>query len=210
LRLTDGQDVFRRDPSAPLADDIAAEAEADRFAADDFLLDAAGAASATQKNPQDVRARDLSIDADPQDTLVGARAFRHDDGVAEDDETIRRPRAAIAQEPRSFAAAAPVRLATLEEPEAPRSRFGMILLVVAGIGVGLLGGYALWGRGTPASTGSSATAATSGSATGATAPATGREFSEQAVTPPAPKATDSPAPGRGGKPEPAPTDTPGS
>jgi hypothetical protein len=108
---------------------------------------------------------------------------------------------------RSVTGPAPATLATFEQPEASRSPFGMILLVIACIGVGLLGGYALWGRGTPATTGSSATAATSGSTTSAAAPATGREFSEQAVTPPAPKATDSPTPGRGAsKPEPPRTD----
>jgi serine/threonine-protein kinase len=200
LRLMDRKDDFRRDASVPLDDDIAAEAEADRFAADDFLLDAAGAASAAPGKPYEVRPRDLPIDADPRDTRVGARAIQGDDvavdetlGNVMDDETIRRPRPA----------AAPPTLATFEQQEpARRSPVGMLVLVIAGIALGLVGGYALWGRGTPTSTGSSATAATSGSTTSANAPAAGREFSEQAVTPQAPKATDSPAAGRGGaKPE---------
>jgi len=219
LRLIDRKDDFRRDSSVPLDDDIAAEAEADRFAADDFLLDAAGAASAAPAKPYDVRARDLPIDADPRDTLVNGRAFQDDEvGVDEtpgdvlDDETIRRPRPAIAREDRSFAAAAPATFATFEEPApARRSPAGVLVLVIAGIALGLVGGYALWGRGTPAPTGSSATAATSGSTTSANAPATGREFSEQAVTPPAPKATDRPAAGRGdAKPEVPRTGGPGA
>jgi len=220
LRLADRDDVIRRDPSGPLDDDIAAEVEADRFAPDDFLLDAAGAASARTTTSYDVKPRDLSIDRDDQDTLVGARAFRDDRAVRDaplshrdpqDDETIQRPRAAIVNDHRSVTAAAPATFATFEEPEAPRSPFRMILLVITCIGVGLLGGYALWGRGKPASTGNSATAATSGSTTSGAAPATGREFSEQAVTPPAARATDSPSPGRGGsKPEPPGTDDRGA
>ncbi len=188
LRLMDRKDDFRRDSSVPLDDDIAAEAEADRFAADDFLLDAAGAASAAPRKPFDARAL--------QDDDVGVDEARG--GVLED-ETIRRPQPAAAREDRSFVAAAPATLASFEEPApARRSLAGILVLVVAGIALGLAGGYALWGRGTADSTGSSATAATSGSTTSATAPGTGREFSEQAVTPPAPKATDSPAAGRGG------------
>jgi hypothetical protein len=220
LRLADRDDVFRRDPSVPLDDDIAAEVEADRFAPDDFLLDAAGAASAGTTTSHDVRPRDLPIDRDDQDTLIGARAFRDDRAVRDEplphqhlqeDETIRRPRAAIVSDHRPVTGAAPATFPTLEEPEAARSPFGMILLVIACIGLGLLGGYALWGRGTPASTGNSATAATSGSTTGGAAPATGREFSEQAVTPPAPGATDSPSTGRGGsKPEASRTDDRGA
>jgi serine/threonine protein kinase len=211
LRLADRDELFPRDPSVPLDDDIAAEVEADRFAPDDFLLDAAGAASARTTTSYDIKPRDLQIDRDDQDTLVGARAFRDDPVVRDepqshqdlqDEETIRRPRAAIVNDHRSITAAAPPTLATFEEPAAARSPFGMILLVIACIGVGLLGGYALWGRGTPASTGNTATAATSGSTTSGAAAATGREFSEQAVTPPAPKAADSSSSGRGGsKPE---------
>ena len=44
-----GAGRVRRDPSLPLDDDIAAEVEMDRFVAEDFLIGAAGAASAAPK-----------------------------------------------------------------------------------------------------------------------------------------------------------------
>jgi serine/threonine protein kinase len=208
LRLRDQDDVLRRDPSLPLDDDIAAEADADRFVADDLLMGAAGVASAPPKNPYDVRDPDLLIEDDPADTLVAARKaadhqVRVDDARSPqellNDETIRRPRSDTGEDYRSFpeGPSVPVSFGSFEPP-APerRSSIGTALLLIAGITVGLLGGYAFWGRGTPPSTGAT-TAATTGSSTGAAAPASGREFSEQAVTPPAPRATDSAAPGRG-------------
>jgi Protein kinase domain/PEGA domain len=211
LRLRDRADVFRRDPSLPLDDDIAAEAEADRFIADDFLIGAAGVAPAPPKNPDD---------DDLADTLVEARKVEDHDLRADSarspreflsDETIRRPRPETSPEYRSFpeGPGAPVSFGSFEPPApAQRSSIGTVLLLIAGIAVGLLGGYAFWGRGTPPSSGTAATAATSGPSSGATAPPSGREFSEQAVAPPPAKATDSGSPGRGGsKPEtPRPTD----
>ena len=72
---------------------------------------------------------------------------------------------------------------------------GCVLLLVAGIALGLVGGYALCGRrGTPIRPAVPRQRRRSGS-TSANAPATGREFSEQAVTPPAPKATGPPGSG---------------
>jgi serine/threonine-protein kinase len=64
-----------------------------------------------------------------------------------------------------------------------------LVAVVLGVGVlaGLGGGYLIWGRLTPAS---QSTAATSSPGT---APPTGREFSEQAVNPPAPTTRTPPA-----------------
>ena len=70
-----------------------------------------------------------------------------------------------------------------------RSRFRAVALLIAGIAVGLIGGYAFWGRGTAAPVATSATTAASGAAAGTT-PAPGREFSEQAVTPRPPQAVD--------------------
>ena len=78
LRLREREDVFRRDPSLPLDDDIAAEVEADRFVAEDFLIGAAGAASAAPKSPYDDHVRDLPLDDDPADTLVAARTEDHE------------------------------------------------------------------------------------------------------------------------------------
>jgi hypothetical protein len=214
LRLREREDVFRRDPSLPLDDDIAAEVEMDRFVAEDFLIGAAGAASAAPKSPYDDHVRDLPLDDDPADTLVAARKAEDHEVRVDDrrsqrelpsDDTIRRPRPETAGEYRSFpeGPSAPVSFSSFEPPPpAPRSSIGTAFLVIAGIVIGLLGGYAFWGRNTPPSTSTAATAPSSGSSTGAATPASGREFSEQAVTPPAPQATDSAATGRGGgKPE---------
>jgi hypothetical protein len=210
LRLRERENVFHRDASLPLDDDIAAEAEADRFVADDFLIGAAGAASATPGHPYNDPDRDLPADDDPADTLVAARDVekgndRRSRREFPDDETIRRPRPAAANEYRSFPEGpnVPVSFGSFEPPAPePRSSTSIVtlaFLLIGGIAIGLLGGYAFWGRETPGPAGAAATAATSGSSTAATAPASGREFSEQAVTPPAPKATDSAAAGRGGR-----------
>jgi len=214
LRLRERDDEFRRDASLPLDDDIAAEAEADRFVADDFLIGAAGAASVPPKHPYNDPVADLPAGDDSADTLVAARTAeagndrRTRRSELPDDETIRRPRPAAAGEYRSFpeGPSVPVSFGSFEPPAPePRSSTSFVtvaILLIGGIAVGLLGGYAFWGRETPAPTSTASTAATSGSSKAATAPASGREFSEQAVTPPAPRATDSGAPGRGGsKPE---------
>ena len=217
LRLRERADEFRRDPSLPLDDDIAAEAEADRFVADDFLIGAAGAASTPTPTPPSHPYNDpddhLPAGDDPADTLVAVRSpetggDRRSRREVPDDETIRRPRPAAAGEYRSFpeGPTVPVSFGSFEAPAPePRSSTSFVtvaLLLIGGIAVGLLGGYAFWGREAPAPTSTATTAATSGSSKAANAPASGREFSEQAVTPPAPQATDSGAPGRGGsKPE---------
>jgi len=200
LRLREREDVFRQAPGTELPEDIEAEAEADRYAGDDFLLDAAGAAAAAPAEPHDVRARDLPIDARPSDTRVDARAFEDDEVAVEEspstvyaprdlvsDETIRRPRSEAATEYRSFSAVPPP--VTLEEPPPSRSTLPLAAMFVAGLGLGAIGAYAMWGRGTDPPASRPTSAATSGTA--ATTPPAGREFSEQAVTPPsAPQATD--------------------
>jgi PEGA domain len=68
-----------------------------------------------------------------------------------------------------------------------RSPFGTVALLIAGIAVGLIGGYAVWGRGAEAPADTPATAASSTAAPPAPgpAPAPSREFSEQTVAPPA-------------------------
>jgi serine/threonine protein kinase len=202
LRLSEREDLVDRDPTEPLDPDIEAEAEADRFAGDDFLLDAAGAASAAPRQPYDVRARDLPIDADPSDTLVDARALDDDEVMVEDsaspafasqdlqsDETILRPgsRAASPYNP------IPVPTPAVYRGEAAGSTptpLRTVALVIAGIAVGLIGGYAVWGGGADAPadpTVATPTAAPSAAAPAdRPAPAAGREFSEQAVAPPAP------------------------
>jgi hypothetical protein len=200
LRLSEREDVFRRDPSLPLEADIEAEAEADRFVGDDFLLDAAAAVSAAPLKPHDRRARDLPIDADPADTLVDVRALDDDEVVVEDstsplfeppalnDETVRRPRSDTALPYASI----PVPAHSLGHEEvvvSERSPFRAVALLIAGLAVGLIGGYAIWGRGTAPPVATTGTTAASGAAT-ATTPAPGREFSEQAVTPRPPQAVD--------------------
>jgi serine/threonine protein kinase len=217
LRLHEREEVFRRDPGLPLDEDIEAEAEADRFVGDDFLLDAAGAASAAPLKPHDRRARDLPIDADPADTLVDVRALDDDEVVAEDstsplfappalnDETVRRPRSAAGVP----YAPIPVPVHSLGHEEvavSERSPFRVVALLIAGIAVGLIGGYAIWGRGTTAPVATTATTPASGATAGPTS-APGREFSEQAVTPRPPQPVDSAsAPAApGAKPDPAAT-----
>ena len=85
---------------------------------------------------------------------------------------------------------------------APRSSIGTAFLVIAGIVVGLLGELRVLGPEHATVESAHRHRPDGGSSTGAATPASGREFSEQAVTPPAPQATDSAATGRGGgKPE---------
>jgi serine/threonine protein kinase len=222
LRLSERHDPFHRDPAAPLDEDIEVEAEADRFVGDDFLLGAAGAASAAPARPYDLRARDLPIDADPSDTLLDARALE-DDEVAVDeapspafkpqdllnDETIRRPRPDDGRYGAIPVAAA--RIGGDAPPSSERSPLRAVVMLIVGLAAGLVGGYAVWGRGSGAPAATTATAANSGSGSGASTPASGREFSEQAVTPPAPPATSARAPsaGPGGTPG-APTADPGA
>jgi hypothetical protein len=201
LRLREHEDVFRREPGAELPEDIEAEAEADRYAGDDFLLDAAGAASAAPAPRHDVRARELPIDPRPSDTLADARALDDDEAAVEEspstlfaprdlsDETIRRTRSAAAPEYRPFPTVPPS--VSVDEPASSRSALPLVAMFVAGLGLGAIGAYAMWGRGTEPPALRSGAAATSGAAAPATPPSAGREFSEQAVTPPAaPQATD--------------------
>ena len=157
LRLSEREDVFRRDPGLPLDEDIEAEAEADRFVGDDFLLDAAGAVSAAPLQPHDRRARELPIDADPADTLVDVprpRRRRSGRGGCDlaavraagflNEETIRRPERDAVPYP---SIPVPAQSLSHEEVTVPeRSPFRAVALLIAGIAVGLIGGYAIWGR----------------------------------------------------------------
>ena len=202
LRLSEREDVFRRDPSEPLDDDIAAEAEADRFIDDDLPLDRTAVTPAAAARSESFRPADRprDADADRSETMVAAHAPSSPSRPRDtgDDETIRRPRVAVTSDHRPI----PFGTAAAAEPDTSRrSPVAAALLIVAGIAVGLLGGYAYWGRDGGGSADSSPTAATSGSAAGTSTPATGREFSEQAVTPPAPSTTGRAAGGSVGRPE---------
>ena len=259
LRLQDSDDTVPGVPAAQLDEDIEAEAEADRFAGDDFLLDAAGAASVAPDQPFDAPVRDLPINAGASDRTAGVRALEDDEVTVDrrpsppfqprdltsdetirrglpvsdtasepavypptsaggglnrfphedaDADTIRRPRPAPAPEFRPSPAVAST--LSYEEPAAPRrSPVALVAMFVAGIAIGVLGAYALWGRAPQAPASSPGAAATSGSAAPSAPQAASREFSEQAVTPPAaPKATDTSAAARsaGSTPAAAPPD----
>ena len=169
-------------PDLEMDEDSEAEAEADRFAADDFLLDAAGAASV----PPLTRLDEFSTTKRPG---VNLRALDedHDLAPAESPSPLFESPDLRHEEPKRHAAR-PV----VEAPPVPPPSFGgyqapadevpgqsnrpAILTLVFGLLVGLVGGYALWGRSsTPAPQ--------------------GRDFSEQVVSPPAPSGgTTAPAP----------------
>jgi hypothetical protein len=171
---------------ADLDDDIAVEAEADRFVADDFLLDAAGAASgvagpALAKTPP---ASDLDLDppVNPQaledDEVTVAEgpspAFEAGDRWHESGPDVRGASSAHAPSLGYTPA--------VEEAATPgRSALPGALLVLLALGLGAGGGWFLRGR-VSANPPQGQAAATTGTA--ATNPATlGREFSEQAVAP---------------------------
>ena len=190
-------------PQLELDDDIRAEAEADRFAGDDFLLDAAGAASAPVQPaaftdlPRDRQATDPRADASGRRALdepVDPRALE-DDEVLEDaaaaaplfpaDEVIGRDTYRAAGS--SVAARAPsFGYAPLpqEQDRGRESRAPLVLTLLLGLLAGIAGGYAIWGRGTAAdpAVGPSAGAAQAGEATP-------RDFSEAVVPADQPEAS---------------------
>jgi serine/threonine-protein kinase len=167
--------------------DIAAEAEADRFVADDFLLDAAGAASAVPEPPLMNTRRVADVDIDPP---IDPRAFEDDEVMADEPPSPAfEPRDRL-HEARPSARAASAGYApslgyTPVEQEAAasgRSAVTVALLVILALALGAGGGWLLRGRMSPADPPASQAAATRGSAASSPAPA-GREFSEQAVAP---------------------------
>ena len=173
-----------RDAEPSMDEDSAAEAEADRYAADDFLLGVAGAASA----PRELG----SLDDFPEREPAADRRARADDEVM-----IGEPPPSTLLEPADLvrdvedpglapvyaAAAAGVESAGRSRYRSPdeyrplgvtdndvplRRRWPVVLMFIVGLSAGIGAGYVLWGR-------------------GAGAPAA-REFSEASVTPPAPAA----------------------
>ena len=176
----------------PLDEDSAIEAEADRYSGDDFLLDAAGIASAPELDAaDDFRAPDADVDpraleddevmVDEPPTLL----FRPEDLVPAEhvaapprderddrDEDLRRPEppvaaASIARQP-SFGY---YPADSVEPPQDRASRWPLVAVLVLGLIGGFLGGYALWGR-SPEGAGP-------------------RDFSEQAVAPAPPSVSTS-------------------
>lgn len=169
-----------------LEGDIAAEAEADRFAADDFLLDAAGAASAAP--PGERRAFEFEdeeeVAAAPAPSMFASRDLQDDTRVD--------LQPAIVPPPSSLGYSS-----MADEPaNESRSLWPVALLVLLALAAGAGGGWFLRGRVAPESSAGTGSAATAGS-TAATPATPGREFSEQAVAPPAqtpaPPASTAPA-----------------
>ncbi len=167
--------------------DIAAEAEADRFVADDFLLDAAGAASAVPEPPLLTPRRVADVDIDPP---IDPRTFEDDEVMADEPPSPAfEPRDRLHEARPSARAASAGYAPSLgytpveEEAATPRrSAAPVALLVILALALGAGGGWFLRGRMSPVDPAASQAAATTGSAAANPAPA-GREFSEQAVAP---------------------------
>ena len=190
-------------------DDIAAEAEADRFAADDFLLDAAGAASGAPEPP--------ALDG----VRAGHRPF--DSRALEDDEMMADEPPSPTDEPRDLlhdtrADARPPLVTPPSMGYAPipqesssetRSLWPIAVLVILALAGGAAGGWFLRGRVEPPAGEATQATATTGSTAAGNAPA-GREFSEQAVAPPqaSSPAPVSPAPQTANRATPAPAARP--
>ena len=167
--------------------DIAAEAEADRFVADDFLLDAAGAASAVPEPPLLTTRRVADVDIDPP---IDPRALEDDEVMADEPPSPAFEPRDLLHEARPSARAASAGYAPSlgytpveEEAATPgRSAAPVALLVILALALGAGGGWFLRGRMSPADPPASQAGAATGSAAANPAPA-GREFSEQAVAP---------------------------
>ena len=165
--------------------DIAAEAETDRFVADDFLLDAAGAASAVPEPPLMTTRRVADVDLDPP---INPRALEDDEVMVDEPPAPAfEPRDVLHERSRARAASAPY-APSLGYPPAEdeaatpgRSAAPVALLVILALALGAGGGWFLRGRMSPADA-PAGQAATTGPAAANAAPA-GREFSEQAVGP---------------------------
>jgi hypothetical protein len=167
-------------------DDIAAEAEADRFVADDFLLDAAGSASAAPGPPSVDTLRAANIDRGPaidplaleDDEVVvdeaPSRAFERRDllhGTSAHDRAASAVHTSLGYTP-----------AVDDGESPPRSAWSVALLVLLALAAGAAVGWFVRGRVLPGEPTASQAAATTGSGAANPAPA-GREFSEQAVAP---------------------------
>ena len=172
-------------------EDTEAEAEADRYAEDDFLLDAAGAASAPDLASADnFRAADAPVDLralDDDEVMVDeppSALFQPQDLRHEKDEPPTRRTRPLEPQPAAYQPSAPMfgqyTSPVVEPPHSEKSRWPLGLMLALGLLLGFGGGYAMWGR---------------------SAVPAGREWSEQAVNqPPPPERAATPAPGTSGNP----------
>jgi hypothetical protein len=156
-----GAPAVEHEAELGMDEDSEVEAEADRYAGDDFLLDAAGAASVPDSSglasfspaADGVDARALE-----DDELIGDEAPTH---LFQPEDRLHEPAApqepaATAQahhEPRAHVFQAPAPslggfASPLDHtlPAEPRSIWPLALTLVLGLLLGFIGGYAVWGR----------------------------------------------------------------
>ena len=182
LSLREMSEPAPPEPGSPMDEDSAIEAEADRYSGDDFLLDAAGAASgpglaspdefARRGSSLDARAMDDEVTAAKAPSRVSADELRPDTHDRRTSPTappaVAAATVAAARGPATYGSTFGRYTSPIEDVPVPeaRSRWPLALTLILGLIAGLAGGYALWGR-------------------SATAPSASREFSEQAVGRPA-------------------------
>ena len=216
------ESIIEREIEPEMDEDSEVEAEADRYAGDDFLLDAAGAASAPDLSSVDsFRASDEPVDLralDDDEVMVDeppSPLFQPEDLLQTPEAAAPRPASRI-EAPRPAPVASAPSFGHYASPiedaeESPgRSRWGLGLVLLFGLLLGFAGGYAVWGRSTPpAAREYSEQTVAQTPATGTTpAPSSTTPRSDPARdTPPAATAPTSretgaraPAPGRSGEP----------
>lgn len=195
------REQIAREQARGLDADSEVEAEADRFTGDDFLLDAAGAASGAGAELDDFRRGDgsdrrLPLDDDSNDPpeVAPPPVVRRWEPLERDVRLPPPARGPGAGEPAAVAAAAPMFGGSRAEPERSSSRLPLALTLVFGLLVGLVGGYALWGRGS--APGTSTAREFSEQPAGGRQPAASAPASAGPSTPPAPSSpSGSPAAG---------------
>ena len=159
LRGGDRADEIERLVEPAMASDSAAEAEADRFAADDFLLDAAGTAPAPERAYLD------DFSAQPEEDAAAGTVPAEDDvppeeppswarDTSREEEFVRTPSPSAPHQPSAPVAASvlpPGRGDLFADAAGGRqtSRLPLVLMLLVGLATGLGSGYLLWGRASP-------------------------------------------------------------
>ncbi|MGH9372207.1 MAG: PEGA domain-containing protein, partial [Vicinamibacterales bacterium] len=172
------------DEAAPAASEARPDAEIDGKAdADRFLLDVAGAASHPEVALDDLRpSGPVQSRALDDEAKVGERpsSLFHEQHLLDDTKAVdgrQAPDVRPQEYHPSFDYSSPSTTSDADR----RSPWPIALVLLFGLLVGFVGGYAIWGRSASGSAGSSNTAGAN--------PSAGREFSEQAIVPPAGKPT---------------------